>query len=48
MTDAEYKLWRGGIAYAEQLLGDLGYNEFSEGRLMGYVPSLSFYLLHVL
>lgn len=34
MTDAEYQLWRNGIPYAERLVGDLDYEEFSEARLM--------------
>lgn len=36
MTDAEYQLWRNGIPYAERLVGDLDYEEFSEARLMPF------------
>ena len=38
MIDAEYQLWKDGIAYAEQLLGDLDYDDFSKGHLMSPFP----------
>lgn len=38
MSDAEYQLWRGGIAYAERLLDDQNYDEFSESHLMFPFP----------
>lgn len=38
MSDAGYQLWRGGIAYAQQLLGDLDYDDFDKGRLMSPFP----------
>ena len=57
MFDAEYQLWKGGIAYAQHLLGDLDYDEFSEVTsclifLSGYVSSLShlffLFILHII
>lgn len=30
ITDVEYQLWRNGIPYAQQLMDDLDYEEFSE------------------
>jgi len=38
MTDAEYQMWRSSIAYAERLMGDLDYGEFSETCLMPFFP----------
>lgn len=38
MINAEYQLWRGGIAYAKKLLGDLNYGDFSEDHLMSPFP----------
>ena len=38
MFDAEYQLWKDGIAYAQHLLGDLDYDKFSEGHLMSHFP----------
>lgn len=38
MPDAEYLLWKGGIAYTKRLLGDQGYDEFSEGCFMPHFP----------
>lgn len=38
MFDAEYQLGKGGIAYAQRLLGDLDYDEFNEGHLMSHFP----------
>jgi len=57
MTDAEYQLWRNGIPYSKQLMGDLDYKEFSKTRLMPSFPIgvcilslssfFSLYLAHV-
>ena len=38
MSDVEYQLWKGGIAYAERPLGDQNYDEFNEGHLMPPIP----------
>lgn len=38
MSDVEYQLWRGGIAYAKRLSGDQNYDEFRESRLMPSFP----------
>ena len=45
MPDAEYLLWKGGIAYTKCLLGDQGYDEFSEGHLMPHFPIRGIYSL---
>lgn len=38
ITDVEYQLWRNGIPYAQQLMDDLDYEEFSETWLMPSFP----------
>ena len=38
IIDVEYQLWRSGIPYADRLVDDINYTEFSKTRLM---PSLS-------
>ena len=38
MTDAEYQMWKSGIPYAEWLMGDLDYGEFSQTCLMPSFP----------
>jgi len=38
MPDVEYLLWKGGIAYTKRLLGDQGYEGFSEGCFMTHFP----------
>ena len=37
MTNAEYQLWRAGIPYAKRLMDEMGYDEFSETRLMSFL-----------
>ena len=34
MMDAKYQLWRNNIPYAERLVDDLDYDEFSKTHLM--------------
>ena len=38
MFDVVYQLWKGGIAYAQRLSGDMDYDRFSEDRLMSPFP----------
>ena len=38
MTNAEYYLWKDGIAYVDQILSDLDYDDFNKGHLMSPFP----------